>query len=89
MTNRGTCLPTNPDTEFRLARQFVTHYRVPLVFWVALPVESREPDSGVLDNHGYQFILFQPGTGNNCRVHFAYDAGGAVRICPGEFGDAM
>ena len=48
------------------------------------------PDEGSVGlNRGYQFILFQPGTGSNHRTHFGYGTDGMVSLLHGEFGDTV
>ena len=70
---------------FRLLRKVSVHYRYPvLVVFV-----SGVTVPGGLDNHGLECILFQPATGDTCRVHFRSDADQRVAIGYGEIGDTL
>ena len=74
---------------FRLSRRIACQYRYPvlLLFTLDGPTQ-RYPGSTELDHYGLQCILFQPGTGDNCRVHFYKDANGKVWVGYGEPGDS-
>ena len=76
-------------TDFQMARSMATHYLFPLLFLFRMAgVPCVEPEDG-LDNRGLQCILFQPGTGENIRVHFDRDVSTLlVNLVYGEFGDA-
>ena len=74
---------------FQQARQVTVRYRYPvLIVFGYSDVPAGMPEMvDALDNQGMQCIMFQPGTGENCRVHFGYDHLRRVCLRYGEFGD--
>ena len=83
-------LPESPSRcTFQRARKVTGQYRFPLllIFGFNGGGNAKVEDADCLENYGMQCILFRPGTGENCRVHFGYDTHRRVCIRHGEFGD--
>ena len=78
-----------PPEGFRVARKLATHYRFPVLQLFGFGKSNYQLDAAVLDNQGLQCILFKPGHGDNCRVHFNRDDDGKVYVMLGEIGDIL
>ena len=78
-----------PPEGFRVARKLAGYYRFPVLQLFRFGQSNYQVDASLLDNQGLQCILFKPGHGDNCRVHFSRDGDGKVYVMLGEIGDIL